>query len=170
MPVSERAMQSFTLSAFVCALLWVVHSAGAMAAEKTMIRLGGDLGHSDLAGITIEQIEALGLAEVEVFNPDERRVATYQGVWLNDIVAGFGTGQTQNISMTAIDFYQASFDREDWERLRILLATREDGAHIEVDRKGPMRVIFADYNPEERAYQETIGKWIWMVNKIDFSD
>lgn len=170
MPISERAMQSFTSGVFASAFLWGSFADGGMAADKTMIRLAGDLGHSDLAGITIAQIEALGLIEVEVFNPDERRVATYQGVWLNDIVAGFGTGQTQNISMTAIDFYQASFEREEWERLRILLATREDGAHIEIDRKGPIRVIFADYNPEERVYQETIGKWIWMVNKIDFSD
>ena len=170
MPISERIVKSFTLGGCLAFLLWVATSIGAIASEKTTVRLGGDLGQAGLARVTIAQIEALGLVEVEVFNPDERRVANYEGVWLNDVVAAFGTGETRSVDMTAIDFYQASFQRQEWLDLRILLATKEDGKHLEVDRKGPMRVIFADYNAEERVYQETIGKWIWMINKIDFND
>lgn len=170
MLISERTMKSFALGGCLSLLLWVAATIGAMASDKTTVRLGGDLGQTGLARVSIAQIEALGLVEVEVFNPDERRVANYQGVWLSDFVAAFGTGDTRSVEMTAIDFYQASFQQQEWLGLRILLATQEDGRHLEVDRKGPMRVIFADYNAEERVYQETIGKWIWMINKIDFSD
>lgn len=166
----KKEMQSFTIFGVVmAAALWATTNF-AGASETSVVRLGGDLGQPETKRVTIQQIEALGVVEIETYNPDERRVGVYSGVWLSDLIAAFGTGNTQRVNMTAIDLYEATFERREWEGLRILLATQEDGRHLEIDRKGPMRVIFADYDAKESAYQETIGKWIWMISEIDFSD
>jgi len=166
----KTGMQSFTFFSGAIASAVLLSASFAVASETSSIRLAGDLGQPETNRVTIQQVEALGVVEIEVYNPDERRVGVYKGVWLSDLIAAFGTGNTQRVNMTAIDLYEATFERREWEGLRILLATQEDGRHLEVDRKGPMRVIFADYDAKERAYQETIGKWIWMISEIDFSD
>ncbi|MCK7610576.1 hypothetical protein [Roseibium sediminicola] len=116
--------------------------------------------------ISVAEIEKAGLQEVQAFNPYEKRIETYSGVWMQDFVAAFGTAETSSLTTRAIDDYEITFSKEEWQGLRILIATRVDGEYIDFDRKGPMRIIFPDYDEKHKDYQTNLPKWTWMITEI----
>ena len=120
----------------------------------------------DKRQVSVAEVEKAGLQEVHAFNPYEKRSETYSGVWMQDFVAAFGTEETTSLTTRAIDDYEITFNKEEWQDLRILIATRVDGEYIDFDRKGPMRIIFPDYDEKHEDYQTNLPKWTWMITEI----
>lgn len=116
--------------------------------------------------ISVAEIETAGLQQVQAFNPYEKRSETYSGVWMQDFVAAFGSAETSSLTTRAIDDYEITFSKQEWQDLRILIATRVDGEYIDFDRKGPMRIIFPDYDEKHKDYQTNLPKWTWMITEI----
>ncbi|MYM56191.1 hypothetical protein [Thalassovita mangrovi] len=133
-----------------------------------IIRLSGALADGQAAAVTVKDLETAGLQEFTVFNPFEQREDLYTGVFIKDLVHRFGAEDVQSITLTAIDQYSITFDREEWENFRILISTRVNGDYFGFDKKGPLRVVFPDYDPNQLAYQEILSKWIWMITRIEF--
>lgn len=140
------------------------------AGSDDVVAIAGSLAKGPDRLITIAEIEAMGLTEVTSFNPHDDVTATYSGIWLRDLVSTLADQSTTKVTLTAIDHYQVDFDRDEWQDLEIFLATREDGKLIEFEDRGPLRVIIADYDEQQRKHQDTIAKWVWMITEIDFSD
>jgi len=132
----------------------------------TMILVSQTGQKSESREISVAEIELAGLQEVHAFNPYEKRSETYSGVWMQDFVAAFGTAETSTLTTKAIDDYEITFNKEEWQDLRILIATRVDGSYIDFDRKGPMRIIFPDYDEKHQDYQTNLPKWTWMITEI----
>ena len=133
------------------------------------IRLSGLRAEGVSARVSIREIESVGVAEVESFNPYEQRLERYTGIWMEDFVEHFGTPGVKSIHVHAIDDYAIDFTPQDWGNMRILMVTRTNGKHIDFAAKGPMRIVYADFNPDVEKFQLSLPKWVWMITKIEFS-
>lgn len=154
-------------TALIVAIL-AANLAFAQASGEQHIHLFGALADGQAETVTIEEIEALGLHEFTVYNPFELREEPYAGVFVKDFVEAFGADDVEAISAAAIDDYTITFSREEWLKYPIVFATRVNGENIGFDKKGPMRVIFPEYDPDKSEYQELLPKWMWMITRIEF--
>ena len=118
--------------------------------------------------ISIDQIEALGTVDVNVDNPYEDGAMDYSGVMMDVFVEGFGGEDVQKIIGTAIDDYRIEWTREEWETLPIMFVTRVEGERISFEQRGPMRIVYTEYDPTQKVYQDLIAKWMWMIVTIEF--
>lgn len=134
------------------------------------IQIAGALAEGLGTSITVREIEEAGLHDYTLFNPYDQREDRYTGVLIPDLVERFGAPEVQSITLTAIDDYIIEFSREEWNDLQIVLSTRVNGEYIGFDKKGPMRVVFPDYDASKLEYQETLPKWIWMITRIEFKE
>lgn len=149
----------------------VFHSASmATPADGTaMIRLYGNLAADTPKRVSVKQIEAIGVESVEAYNPYEKRSDNYTGVWFDRFAQHFGATNVSKVTLKAIDDYQIEFEPSEWQQMRILIATRVNGDYIGYDKKGPMRIIFPDFDAKQEIYQVNLPKWMWMINKIEFN-
>ena len=132
------------------------------------IKLLGKVASDVSARVTVKQIESIGTSDLDAYNPYEKRNDVYTGVWMNEFVARFGQPDVKSVTFKAIDDYEINFDPSEWKGLRILIATRVNGKYIGLEEKGPMRIVFPDYDPGKSVYQENLPKWMWMITKIEF--
>jgi hypothetical protein len=154
---------------FLVLLLFTANSSIAADADGSIkIRLSGQVATNIEKRITVTQIEAIGTAEVEAYNPYEKKIDNYTGVWLDQFIGHFATPEISQVTFSAIDDYKISFAPNEWQQMRILIATRVNGSYIGYDQKGPMRIVFPDYNSTQKIYQDTLPKWMWMINKAVF--
>jgi len=131
---------------------------------KILVSNAGSEGTQN--SLSVAEIESAGLQEIEAYNPYEKRSDTYSGVWMQDFVASFGTGNVTSLTTKAIDEYEITFAEEEWQTMRILIATQVNGEYIDFDRKGPMRIIFPDFDDKLETFQDTLPKWTWMITEI----
>lgn len=131
---------------------------------RILVRSSGPDG--DGTSLTVADIEAVGIQEVQAYNPYEKRSDTYSGVWMQQFVDAFGLPQTRRLTTRAIDDYEITFERRERESMRILIATRVNGTHIDFDEKGPMRIVFPDYDETSERYRTNLPKWTWMITEV----
>ena len=82
------------------------------------------------------------------------------------MIKTFGSDDAKSVTISAIDSYQITFTSEDWNRYQILVATRVNNRYQSVRQKGPMRLIYADYDPSKIEHELSLPKWMWMIKKI----
>ncbi len=158
-----------TLSGFAAALVFsVMLSLWSSAAAAETIRLTGKLARGFQDTVTLNEIDQTGVIEELVYNPHEKLEVQYSGVLLDRFVDRYGDPSVTAIRMTAIDDYRITFERAEWENFRIMLATKMRGERFGLEKRGPARVVFIDFNPDEETYREKISKWIWMIEEIKF--
>lgn len=137
-------------------------------ASDLSIRLTGKTAKGHAHDVTMEQIDAIGVTAERVYNPYEKLQVRYAGVLLDRFVEAFGAPSVQSVRIRAIDDYQAEFDRSEWERFRILLVTRLRGERFGFEMKGPARIVYPDFDPDQEAFQISLPKWIWMIQEVEF--
>lgn len=162
-----------TLTRFIPILL--LSLATQLAAEplslkdrKHTILLSGATRDGNKQRVTVKQIEQLKTHQVAVFNPYEDRTESYSGVWMKEFVQHFGQPDVTRMKMHAVDDYSIEFNASEWNDLRILMATRTNGKYMGYELKGPIRIIFPDYDPKLEVYKVNLPKWMWMINKVEF--
>lgn len=134
------------------------------------IRLSGNLQEQVPNRLSVKEIEQRApLTQATLYNPWEKRTETYKGVLLTDFIHAFGRPGIRSLVLKAIDDYEATFTQADWENFRIILVTQVNGHYISVREKGPMRVVFPDYDTREKAYELNLPKWLWMINRIELN-
>lgn len=132
------------------------------------ITLTGNLQGKAFQRVSIKTIETVGLKEFSVYNPYEKKVEDYTGVLLDEFVKHFGKPGISKLIFRAIDDYSIEISKQDWTQFRILLATRTNGDYIGYASRGPVRVIFPDYDKQKPIYEPHLSKWAWMINHIEF--
>lgn len=154
-----------------CCLLLTASQADALAQVadgSARIRLDGNLAAEVPSQLSVLQIEAIGTHEVEAYNPYEKRSDRYTGVWLKDLVTHLGASSTQQVTTSAIDDYVVTFKAFEWQQQRILIATRVNGQYIGFAQKGPLRIVYPDFDRADPVYQANLPKWMWMITRISF--
>ena len=131
-------------------------------------RLIGNLKQKSLKKITIKDIENLGMVEENVYNPYEKRVDLYGGVPFKTFVEKYAAKNVKSVTLMAIDDYAVVIPKSEWNSKRIILSTRMNKKYIAVRSKGPLRIVFPDYDIKKKEYETNLSHWIWMIKKIEF--
>lgn len=133
------------------------------------VRLYGKTAAGVLQRVSVAQIEKkLDRFTFRIYNPYEKREHRYSGVLLERFIDKFAAPGTSSVTFTAIDDYTVTLKQRDWTSKRILLVTRKDGTYMDIKDKGPLMIVFPDYDPRSQAYQVNLPDWIWMITKIEF--
>lgn len=154
------------LLAAACLAALIVLNRPALGSE--MIRMVGNTLSGEQAEHSLDEIDALGVAEFDVFNPYEEQLVRYSGVLLDRLITHFGHPSVQQVKVTALDDYRTIFTRSEWEKNRILFVTRVRGERIGYDRKGPARIVYPDFDPDRAEHKINLPKWMWLIQEIEF--
>ncbi|MBO6559658.1 MAG: hypothetical protein JJ959_03940 [Nisaea sp.] len=148
----------------IAALL--VLNTGRVSAET--IRMTGMTVDGAVHEVTLDEIDETGTIEEVVYNPYEKGKVRYSGVLLDKLVARFADPSVTTVRMTAIDDYRTVFEKAEWQKFRILFVTRRKGERFGLEKKGPARIVYPDFDAEKEIYQVNLPKWMWMIQEIKF--
>ena len=70
--------------------------------------------------------------------------------------------------MKALDDYEITFTKKLVGDERILLVYKVNGEYISIRDKGPLRVVFVDYDASKKEYQQNLQMWLWMIKEVEF--
>ena len=116
---------------------------------------------------TCEQIEAIGLTQLNTSTFWAEDQGEFSGVLLRDLLGEAEIENALEIKITALDGYTAFIPREDWQKWDVILATRHEEQLISVRRKGPLRIIYPKDIGGKIADSEMRIRWIWAVDLIE---
>lgn len=120
--------------------------------------------------LDLATVERLGLVRYVVHDPWLDEDIEFSGVLLSAFVDAVGASpDATTLKFLAIDDYEVEIAIEDVRRWPILLATRTNGKPMQLEDKGPTRVVFPyDQFPEidQLAYKDL---WIWQISSITVS-
>lgn len=144
-------------------------AATAQPARLPRIHLHGSALTGKEQALSIDALDALAPAtEWVIDDPYSGSETHYQGITLRDLVNALAPN-AQRVRMRAINDYIVVFERDEWEKLPILLATRNEGTRMSVANKGPARIIYRQTRENELRMQAYAPKWIWQVIDVEFN-
>lgn len=134
----------------------------------TKVKLLGNTNTNTPKYVTAEQLsKEFSIQKFHLYNPWEKQTDTYEGILFTELVKKYGN-KTKELKFIALDDYTITFAKELYENERILLAFKVNGKYLSIKEKGPMRVVFVDYDPNQKKYELNLEKWLWMIKKIEF--
>ena len=132
------------------------------------IEIVGEIKKEIQSNITVKKLYKLVKTnEFEVYNPWEKKTDVYEGILIDDFIDLFAKKNSYGIRFLAIDGYEVEFKKSDWENERILLSLKVNGEFIAIRDRGPMRLVFVDYDKNKQKYKVTLKSWMWMITKIE---
>ncbi|MBF0276743.1 MAG: molybdopterin-dependent oxidoreductase [SAR324 cluster bacterium] len=154
---------------FVVCLVMLVWASPVLTKERVRkIKLVGNHLFETSKSITVNDLEKLPMTEYSVVDPYSKEETGYKGVLLREFVSRFGTQEVVKITVRAIDEYVIHFNREEWTRWDILLATQKNGTHMDVQNGGPVRIVFPYHKSKDIDQVKYHPKWIWQIKQIEF--
>lgn len=148
-------------------------AAPAAGSETPAVRLPPIFLHGNaLAGtarkVTVAELDTLAPGTTwTIVDPYRRQDARYSGIQLRDLVAALAPAAVR-VRMRAVNDYITVFERHEWEKLPILLATHDGDARMSVANKGPARIVYLNTHENELRMQVHAPKWIWQVIDVEF--
>lgn len=153
----------------ISVILLLVNMALYASIGDKKIKLLGNVKDKSLKYITPRYIEEnFKTIKVHLFNPWEKRKDTYEGILLNQAILSFSNQDTKTIEIKAIDDYLVTFEKNLWTKEKILLVNKVNGKFISIRQKGPMRIVFFDYDETNKEHKLNLSKWMWMIKSIEF--
>lgn len=134
------------------------------------IKLSGSILETTPETVTVLDLEKLPLTGYAVNDPYVEERVEYRGVTLKDLVEGYAKPTTQKMVLVAIDDYKVEFTRDEWTRWDILLATRMNGKYMELEEKGPAKIVMPYDTAEDINQTSYTPFWIWEINWIEFQE
>lgn len=111
-------------------------------------------------------LEAIGLYRITTRSLFDQESPTFDGVLLADLLDDAGLKDAPGVLVTALDDYSQAIPREDWTAYPVMVATRQDGALLRDDERGPLRIVYPlSFHPEldDDLYH---ARWVWSVKEI----
>jgi hypothetical protein len=110
-------------------------------------------------------LDRLGVVRIETYDPWAKKRASFQGIWLADLLKVAGATPTAStVHTTALDDYVIDFTMAEVRAGGMFVATKNgDGSEIPVDKGGPARIVFLD----DVAAGENPDRWIWSLSTIE---
>lgn len=149
-------------------LLILITSLFADAGDKK-VKLSGLIKGDQVIKISPRELEKIiETSTFELYNPWDKEVGKYTGILLDKFATYFGKDNVKQIKFIAIDDYRVEINKEFWNSERILLVTRVNGKYISLKERGPLRIMFVDYDVNKKKYEKNLPLWLWMIKKIEF--
>ena len=115
---------------------------------------------------TPSEIETFPTFRIETTTPWRREPAQFDGVMLRDLLAANGMAEMPAILVTAENDFTVTIEREIWEDVDILVATRvNDRAHSRRTR-GPIQFVI-DHQQFEASDLARERHLVWMAARIE---
>ncbi|CAM3784634.1 hypothetical protein VA7868_04398 [Vibrio aerogenes CECT 7868] len=144
-------------------------SAFADPGNARILLTGTNLNMASPQELTVKNLESMfSLVTLDLYNPWEKKTDKYTGFWMTEFVTKLAKPGLRTLNFKAIDNYQVDFTEKDWTKFKILIATRVNNQYQPVRHKGPMRLIYADYDSSNIEHELTLTKWMWMIKKVEF--
>ncbi len=135
------------------------------AASENKIILTVDGAVKAKTDFTLAEIEALGMATITTTTPFHDGVQTFEGVPLTKLMAAVGAhGDTARV--VALNRYAMEIPISDFARYGVILASRRNGAPMEVKDKGPLFVIYPYDSSPDLKTETYYGRSVWQVRTI----
>jgi hypothetical protein len=125
---------------------------GAVIAERTL---------------DIAEVEALPQVEFTTENPWMTGAHRFSGPSIGTLAALGGVPVTEAL-FTALNDYEMSVPKEDWDELGAILAVRRNGELMPIKDKGPYWVMYPISSNPKLDTQFYHGRMVWQVKYIDF--
>ncbi|WP_163338139.1 hypothetical protein [Desulfopila sp. IMCC35008] len=135
---------------------------------SAIIKLQGSISQGNKKRITVAELEDLGVITVEINDPFEKKKNSFTGVMMEKFVTHYGNTGVKSVSFFAIDGYQITFSRANWASHKIMVATRVNDKYMDYENKGPLRIVYPEYDPDKHDSKEILPKWIWMITTVKF--
>lgn len=133
------------------------------------ITLLGNIKDTVSKKLSPKQLEKdLTTSKHTLYNPWEKRTDEYEGVLLNDFVKFYGKDGLKALHLIALDDYKVTISKELMDSERILLVTKINNQYQPIKQKGPMRIVFLDFDKTDAKYEKSLPLWLWMISKIEF--
>ena len=114
-------------------------------------------------------LESVGTIKYTVYDPYENRAVEYEGILLESLFDQFGSTDTTDITVTAMDDYQQVVQRADAEKWLIILALKADGEYAQREHRGPSMIIYPYDDYPELSPSVYDPFWVWQVANITFN-
>ncbi len=136
----------------------------------TFITITGKIGTSNAPDNTVlidaPTIETLMQVEYKVDDPFDKVEATFRGALLTDLLDVLkASSDTTNLKFTALDDYTITLPLDTVRKWSLMLAVKQDGSYLTIDKRGPAMVVFPNKNFQIDATND--GLWIWQIKSID---
>lgn len=124
----------------------------------------------DLDGVehiyTPDSLEAMGAYRLITTTPWRPDAAVFEGTMLQVLLEAHGLERSAAIRVTAENEFQSTLEREVWEDVPILLATRVDGKAHTRRARGPIQFVIPDseYHASDVTKE---GHLVWMAARIE---
>ncbi len=111
-------------------------------------------------------LEAMPTYAVTTTTPWLEEPAEFVGIRLRDLLEANGLDSVDSILVTAENDYQTVIERELWESVEILLATRVDGRAHSRRARGPIQFIIdrEEFNASTLTSESNL---VWMAARIE---
>ena len=116
----------------------------------------------------LAKIESLSLNSITTPVPWSDKVSTYEGVYLDDILASVGVTDFDSLDLIALNGYAINISKKDSKKKKYILAIKMDGKSIPVRKKGPITLLFdlTGMSSEELYFIDTNYSLVWFLNRI----
>jgi hypothetical protein len=116
------------------------------------------------AAFDLAMLEALGMRTVRADYPQAGPLHSFEGPLLRDVLKAVGaSGDTVKVS--ALDGYTQEIPMRELEQWPVILALKQDGAHLALGGFGPSRVVFPRHEIPALADRND-DQWVWGVVHI----
>ena len=169
---------TFRILSALCALCFmVIAPAGATSLQPVELapidHLDAQLIVEDKTGsekqYSISDIEGLKTHRLVTKTPWRDEPATFDGVLLADLLAIHGLEDATRIVVYAENDYEAVLDREVWETVPVLVATRVDGQPITRRNRGPIQFV-VPWDAYNRSDVVSESHLVWMAARIESAE
>ncbi len=132
-------------------------------AEATLVVVSGDGSEVEYSPAELEGMTTYSLTTM---TPWRDEPAEFEGVLLADVLAANGLDMVDSIRVTAENDYATVIEREIWETVDIMVATRVDGRAHSRRVRGPIQFVI-DMDAYTGSDLTSESNWVWMAARIE---
>lgn len=135
-------------------------------AEASLVIVGSDGDESTYTPADLESLTTYSLTTTTPWRDDP---AVFEGILLTDLLAANGLTSEPSIVVIAENDYRTVIEREIWESVDILVATRVDGRPHSRRARGPIQFVIDDeaFNASDLTSESNL---VWMAARIEPHD
>ena len=111
-------------------------------------------------------LETMSTYSMTTATPWRDEPAMFEGILLSELLAANGLGEVDSISVIAENDYRTVIEREIWETVDIMIATRVDGRAHSRRERGPIQFVI-DQDMFNTSSLTSESNLVWMAARIE---
>lgn len=152
------------LAAPVAASLFFAFATPA-SADDTILSVTGKVTGGEI-NLTLEEIEAMGIASIETTTPWHDGLTTFEGVPMELFLEAVGAHGTAAY-VQALNAFSMDIPLSDLIKFDAILAFKTDGKYMDIADKGPLFIVFPYDDVSEARNELFYARSVWQIHSIE---